>query len=150
MEDILRVIGSIARELDSIANVEFKEINLTKGQFLYLARVCENPGIIQGELAELLRVDRTTAARALRKLEDQGLISRQFTADNQKIKRLYPTEKGRSVYPIIKRENEYSNATALQGLSEEEVKQVRNLLLRVEKNVNADWHYVKNGNHLDY
>ena len=61
MEDILRVIGSIARELDSIANVEFKEINLTKGQFLYLARVCENPGIIQGELAELLRVDRTTA-----------------------------------------------------------------------------------------
>ncbi|KAF0340543.1 MarR family winged helix-turn-helix transcriptional regulator [Pediococcus acidilactici] len=150
MEDILRVIGSIARELDSIANVEFKEINLTKGQFLYLARVCENPGIIQGELAELLRVDRTTAARALRKLEDQGLISRQFTAGNQKIKRLYPTEKGRSVYPIIKRENEYSNATALQGLSEEEVKQVRNLLLRVEKNVNADWHYVKNGNHRDY
>ncbi|MEE6657521.1 MarR family transcriptional regulator [Pediococcus acidilactici] len=150
MEDILRIIGSIARELDSIANVEFKGISLTKGQFLYLARVCENPGIIQGELAELLRVDRTTAARALRKLEEQGLISRRFAADNQKIKRLYPTEKGRDVYPIIKRENEYSNATALRGLSEAEVKQVRNLLLRVEKNVNEDWHYVKSGHHRDY
>lgn len=100
MEDILRVIGSIARELDSIANVEFKEINLTKGQFLYLARVCENPGIIQGELAELLRVDRTTAARALRKLEDQGLISRQFTADNQKLNAFTQPKRGGPFTPL--------------------------------------------------
>ncbi|MCZ3394132.1 MarR family transcriptional regulator, partial [Enterococcus faecium] len=35
MEDILRSIGSISRELDSIANIEFKELNLTKGKYLY-------------------------------------------------------------------------------------------------------------------
>ncbi len=34
MEDILRVIGSIARELDSIANVEFKEITLPRAIFI--------------------------------------------------------------------------------------------------------------------
>jgi predicted transcriptional regulator len=74
MEDILRSIGSISRELDSIANIEFKELNLTKGKYLYLVRICENPGIIQGELAEKIRVDRTTAARAVMKLERMDLL----------------------------------------------------------------------------
>ena len=56
MEDILRDIGVIARALDSISNIEFKEIDLTKGQFIYLTRICENPGIIQEKLAEMLKL----------------------------------------------------------------------------------------------
>ena len=36
MENILREIGTIARALDSISNIEFKEFELTKGQYLYL------------------------------------------------------------------------------------------------------------------
>ncbi len=31
MKEILREIGMIARTLDSISNIEFKELNLTKG-----------------------------------------------------------------------------------------------------------------------
>ncbi len=65
--DILREIGMIARALDSISNIEFKEYDLTKGQYLYLVRICENPGIIQEKLAEMIKVDRTTAARAIKK-----------------------------------------------------------------------------------
>ena len=69
VEDILRDIGVIARALDSISNIEFKEIDLTKGQFIYLTRICENPGIIQEKLAEMLKIDRTTASRAIKNLE---------------------------------------------------------------------------------
>ena len=36
MKDILREIGMIARALDSISNIEFKEHDLTKGQYLYI------------------------------------------------------------------------------------------------------------------
>ena len=43
MAEILREIGMIARALDSIANIEFKEFDLTRGQYLYLIRICENP-----------------------------------------------------------------------------------------------------------
>ena len=57
MKEILREIGMIARALDSISNIEFKEHNLTKGQYLYLVRICENPGIIQEKLAEMIKVD---------------------------------------------------------------------------------------------
>ncbi len=119
MKEILREIGMIARALDSISNIEFKEYELTKGQYLYLVRICENPGIIQEKLSEMIKVDRTTAARAIKKLEINGFIEKKEDESNKKIKKLFPTEKGKNVYPFIKRENDYSNTVALEGFKSE-------------------------------
>lgn len=150
MEDVLREIGMIARALDSISNIEFKEYDLTKGQYLYLVRICENPGIIQEKLAEMIKVDRTTASRAIGKLEINGFIEKRDDKHNQKIKKLYPTEKGENVYPFIKKENDYSNMKALVGFSESEIEIISNLLQRVRKNIEIDWEYVKKGNKRNY
>ncbi|KSU83872.1 DNA-binding transcriptional regulator, MarR family [Fictibacillus enclensis] len=150
MKEILREIGMIARALDSISNIEFKEYDLTKGQYLYLVRICENPGMIQEKLAEMIKVDRTTASRAIKKLEMNGFVEKKDDQYNKKIKKLFPTEKGKSVFPFIKRENEYSNNVALEGLTEEEAETIFNLLVRVRKNVEKDWEFVKKGNKRNY
>lgn len=150
MKEILREIGMIARALDSISNIEFKEFELTKGQYLYLVRICEKPGIIQEKLAEMIKVDRTTAARAIKKLEMNGFIEKKDDEHNQKIKKLFPTEKGKKVYPFIRRENDYSNTVALEGFSETEVETIFNLLQRVRKNIEIDWEFVKKGNKRNY
>ncbi|KYD03316.1 MarR family winged helix-turn-helix transcriptional regulator [Bacillus atrophaeus] len=150
MKEILREIGMIARALDSISNIEFKEYNLTKGQYLYLVRICENPGIIQEKLAEMIKVDRTTAARAIKKLEMNGFIEKMDDEHNKKIKKLFPTEKGKDVFPVIKRENDHSNSVALAGFSEKEAETIFHLLQRIRKNVEVDWEYVKKGNKRDY
>ncbi|UJF33832.1 MarR family winged helix-turn-helix transcriptional regulator [Paenibacillus hexagrammi] len=150
MKEILREIGMIARALDSISNIEFKEYDLTKGQYLYLVRICELPGMIQEKLAELIKVDRTTAARAIKKLEMNGFIEKKDDPDNKKIKRLFPTEHGKSVYPFIKGEHDHSNRVALSGFTESEVETVFQLLQRVRKNVEKDWDYVKKGNKRIY
>jgi DNA-binding MarR family transcriptional regulator len=150
MKEILREIGMIARALDSISNIEFKEYDLTKGQYLYLVRICENPGIIQEKLAEMIKVDRTTAARAIKKLETNGFIEKKEDKHNKKINKLFPTEKGKNVYPFIKRENDYSNIVALEGFCEREVETIFNLLQRVRKNIEKDWEFVKKGNKRNY
>jgi len=150
MKEILREIGMIARALDSISNIEFKEYDLTKGQYLYIVRICENPGIIQEKLAEMIKVDRTTAARAIQKLEMNDFIEKKEDKQNKKIKKLFPTEKGKNVYPFIKRENDYSNIVALEGFSEREVETIFNLLQRVRKNIEKDWEFVKKGNKRNY
>lgn len=150
MKEILREIGMIARALDSISNIEFKEYDLTKGQYLYLVRICENPGIIQEKLAEMIKVDRTTAARAIQKLEVNGFIEKKEDKHNKKIKKLFPTEKGEKVYPFIKREHDYSNIVALEGFSEREAETMFNLLQRVRKNIEKDWEFVKKGNKRNY
>lgn len=148
--EILREIGMIARALDSISNIEFKDYDLTKGQYLYVVRICENPGIIQEKVAEMIKVDRTTAARAIKKLEMNGFIEKKEDEHNKKIKKLFPTEKGKQVYPYIKRENDHSNDVALAGFSEKEAETVFHLLQRVRANIEKDWESVKKGNKRSY
>ncbi|AET61116.1 MarR family winged helix-turn-helix transcriptional regulator [Paenibacillus terrae] len=150
MKEVLREIGMIARALDSISNIEFKEYDLTKGQYLYLVRICENPGIIQEKLAEMIKVDRTTASRAIKKLVINGFIEKKEDNHNKKNKKLFPTEKGNNVYPFIKRENDHSNNVALEGFSEREVETIFNLLQRVRENVGDEWEFVKKGNKRNY
>lgn len=93
MNDILREIGSISRMLDAIANIEFKELKLNKGQYIYLVRIFENEGIIPERLAEVIKVDRTTLSRAVRKLEENGFILKESDPFNKKIKHLYTKRK---------------------------------------------------------
>jgi len=150
MKEILREIGMIARALESISNIEFKEFDLTKGQYLYLVRICENPGIIQEQLIEMIKVDRSTAARAIQKLEMNSFIEKKEDPYNKKIKRLFPMEKGKTVYPFIKRENDYSNFVALEGFTKKETEVTFDLLQRIRKNIEKDWEFVKKGNKRNY
>ncbi|WP_210087654.1 MarR family winged helix-turn-helix transcriptional regulator [Paenibacillus turicensis] len=150
MREILREVGMIARALDSISNVEFKEIELTKGQYLYLVRIFENQGIIQEKVAEMLKVDRTTTARAIQKLESQGLIEKRNDTINKRIKRLFTTTKGDEAYSFLEREAVHTDKVALAGLNEEEREVLLHLLQRVRKNVEFDWDFVKKGNKRAY
>ena len=150
MDDIIREIGMISRALDSISNIEFKEIELTRGQYLYLVRICEHPGIIQEKLEEMIKVDRTTTARAIKRLEEKGMVQSAADQTNKKIKKLYPTDKGKKIYPFIIREHHYSNQVALKGLTSAEVEQLQRMLKKVRQNVSEDWNFVKKGNKRIY
>lgn len=150
MAEILREIGMIARALDSISNIEFKELELTKGQYLYLVRICENPGIIQEQLLDLIKVDRSTATRAIQKLESNGFIEKHSDPDNKKIKKIYPTEKARQAYPFIIQENEHSNAVALDGFTDQEAAEIERYLRRIRQNIEVDFESVKKGHKRDY
>lgn len=150
MIEILREIGMIARCLDSISNIEFKEINLSKGQYLYLVRICENPGIIQEKLSEMIKVDKTTVAHAVKKLEVQGFIEKKDDFENRKIKRLYPTDKGEEIYLLLKREEEYSDTVAHRGIGTEETQAVLKTLRKIRKNIEIDWELLKKGEERKY
>lgn len=150
MIDILREIGMIARALDGISNIEFKTLSLTKGQYLYLVRIGENPGIIQEKVADMLKVDRTTAARAIQKLVDNNFVEKRVDEKNKKIKKLYVTEKGEAIWPYIARENRYSNVVALKGFSTKEAEALHKALEKVRKNIEVDWELVKKGQKRQY
>lgn len=148
--EFLRDIGKIARALDSIANIEFKEYQLSKGQYLYLIRIFENPGIIPDRLAEMIKVDRTTAARAIKKLEEKGFIRKEADDVNKKIRRLFVTEDGAKLVPIIQLENQYSNQIALQNLSKKEIEAFSKALKIVAATIDEEWSSVKKGNKRPY
>lgn len=145
MPDVLREIGTIARALDSISNVEFKPYQLTKGQYLYLVRIYEHPGIIQEDLGKLIMVERSTVIRAVQKLVTQGLVEKRPDTTNRKIRHLFTTARAQPVYDRIIAENTYSTRVALQGLSPIEQDQLGRLLRRARQNVTHDWQAVQQG-----
>ena len=147
---VLREIGIIARALDSIANIEFRDIELARGQYLYLVRIAENPGIIQEELSELLKVDRSTVARSVKKLEAKGLVQQKAAKDNKKNKEWFVTKTGEKLYPFILAENDYSEETSLQGFSQAEVQALEKMLVRLRENITGDWEAVKKGQKRNY
>lgn len=149
-EDILRQIGTIARALDSIANIEFKDMQLSHRQYLYLARVKENPGIISDRLATMLNVDRATTARSVQKLVKNGLVRKENDPQNKKIKHLYVTAEGEKLARRIEQENVFSNETALAGLDEKQRAELEQLLQKMEDNVSENWQFVKSGGKRDY
>ena len=147
---VLREIGIMARALDSIANIEFRDLELARGQYLYLVRIGEQPGIIQEELSDLLKVDRSTVARSVKKLADKGFIRELNDPSNQKIKKWILTEKGQALYPFILAEHAYSENTALKGFSKAEILQLEEWLSKMRENIAADWELVKKGKKRNY
>ncbi|AKN31628.1 MarR family transcriptional regulator [Clostridium carboxidivorans P7] len=150
MKEILREIGKIYRCLDSISNIEFKQFDLAKGQYAYLVRICENPGIIQERIAEMLKVDRTTASRAIQKLQQSGFISKESSPENKKVLLLFPTKKGQEVYEILLEEENYTNKVALQNISVKDQKTLLSLLENMRACLEPDWTLVKKGGQRQY
>ncbi|GLI57157.1 putative HTH-type transcriptional regulator YybA [Propionigenium maris DSM 9537] len=150
MKEILREIGMIGRCCATISDIEFKEINLAKGQYLYLVRIYENPGIIQERVAAMLKVDRSTAAKAIKKLVEGGLVERVKEEGNKKELKLYCTPKGRKIYPFLEREEEHSVRVATEGMTQKEMRLAFDLLHRIRKNIEREWEDIKKGNPRRY
>lgn len=140
----------IERCFESIANIEFKEYGLAKNQYIYLVRICENPGIIQERVADLLKVHRSTASRSIEKLKKAGFVTKKKDKDNKKIFKLYPTDSGIKIFTLLKKEEEYSDKIALKNFSTEEINTLLNLLQRIRTNIEPDWELMKRGGTRDY
>jgi len=103
---ILRNVGILERTIKAIAESKFREMGLSRGQFLYIVRICENSGINQISISNMLKVDKTSAAKSINKLVENGFIIKERDKNDIRSYLLYPTEKGEKIYnKIIKEEN---------------------------------------------
>ncbi|MCK8617107.1 MarR family transcriptional regulator [Fructobacillus sp. M158] len=130
--EIFRQMGAISRTATTSMNQAAKKYQLENNLFLYLIRIVENEGLTQSSLAELVRVDKTTLSRALRKLDERGYIDKVAGPANRKAKQLFPTEKGRESYQFLEKiEKEYVHEK-MTKLTTMEQKELRRLLAKVD------------------
>ncbi len=140
---IIREIVSISRCLSFIRNVEFKHLDLTRGQHSFLTRIMENPGISQEELTFLLRGDKTTTAKALRKLENKGYINRVKSTSDKRSWNIYPEDKLVQIYPYLIQKIESTARDGLRGFSEEELETMLSYIQRMRENMDVEWGRLK-------
>jgi DNA-binding MarR family transcriptional regulator len=136
---ILREVGTLSRSIHSICDIKFKELKLQKGQFIYLTRICENPGINLIDLTILLKIDKTSTTKAIQKLEAEGYIERKKDINDKRVIRLYPSEKGFKSYDDIINEENKNIEICLKNFSEEEKSIITELIMKMSKNIESEW-----------
>lgn len=140
---ILRRLGTLTRTIHAIVESKFREKGLKKGQFLYISRICENPGINQMALSNLLKVDKTTAAKSIKKLIEQKLVTKMRDANDGRSYLLYPTDTCNEIYKAIIEEENRQIDICFDGFDPEEKDLILTLLSKMTDNMEDDWAMLK-------
>ena len=80
---------------------EIEKYGIHGGQFQFLRSLSKKDSISQEELANIYHNHQSTIARALRKLEDNGMISRKVDENNRRKNIITITAKGRNIVDKI-------------------------------------------------
>ncbi len=89
------------------------------GQFVFLAELFQEEGISQDELSRRVGVNKSNTSRALLKLEEYGLIRRENSLANHRIKIVYLEPRAREVEKEFRKIQKRWNSLLVEGLPEE-------------------------------
>ena len=90
--NLQRAARAVARRYDRALQC----VGLTSGQFSILAGLLRDDAIALGDLSAALGLDRTTLNRNLRPLEDEGLVESVADSQDQRVRALRLTARGRA------------------------------------------------------
>ncbi len=88
---------ALARVLEREWTRAFKPFGLTPSQAFTVRVVLAQPGVLQGELAKLMVIQRPTATRVLDGLQKLGLVERRGTGGDARELAIFPTAAARAI-----------------------------------------------------
>lgn len=143
-DEILRQIGALSRSIHSINDIYFKPFDLQRSQFIFVTRICENPGLHLIDLTNMLKVDKATTTKAVQKLIASGFIERQRDEGDRRAWQLFPTAKAAQLYEKIIAEENRNIAICFSDFTAEERAEVCRLVGKMSDNILKEWKKYKN------
>lgn len=132
-----KYISQLYRKGSVFIYKEVSEYGIGSGQFMFLLELYINDGKNQEEIAETLKIDKGTTARALKKLEEQGFVTRIKDENDKRSNKIYLNDKAKDVREgVLDVLNDW-NKEITKSLTEEEEEMLKSLLEKVCKNINV-------------
>ena len=132
-----KYISQLYRKGSVFINKEVSEYGIGSGQFMFLLELYINDGKNQEEIAETLKIDKGTTARALKKLEEQGFVTRIKDENDKRSNKIYLNDKAKDVREgVLDVLNDWIKEIT-KSLTEEEEEMLKSLLEKVCKNINV-------------
>lgn len=82
----------------SFVDGKLKAFGINSGQYYYIVAICNDEGITQDKLADIINVHPSNVARALDVLTRKGYIVKEDFKSDRRTWCLYSTEKARAIY----------------------------------------------------
>lgn len=144
LEPFGKYIAAIYRHQQILINHYLNPYQIGSGQFIFLLSIDEHEGISQKELSKLIKIDKTTTTKALKKLEDEGYISRVQDLSDRRYYKLYLTLKGRNFIPILRKILGEITDMLSRGMTDDEHKETIKSLEIILNNVQESVEAIKN------
>lgn len=113
-------------------------VGLHVGQEMVLLELWREDGLRGGDLASRLGVEPPTVSRMLGRLEGCGLVERRRDPEDARSFRVYLTDEGRNLQPLVEDLWQGVEDRAFEGMSEAEKVLLKGLLSRVRENLSAN------------
>lgn len=114
---------------------ELEDYGVGSGQYTILLALYKKDGISQEELANHIRMDKANIGRGIKKLMEQGFITRKTNPSDQRAYCVYLTDKGREIQPIIFEVLSKWIDILVKGFTDEEIQVFQELLQRIFENL---------------
>lgn len=96
-----KLVSILYRQSHVYINYALKDLNISSSEYIFMVELYNNEGISQEELSSLLLIDKAATARALKSLEEKGLIIRQKNVTDKRANKVFTTDKGKSYKETI-------------------------------------------------
>jgi DNA-binding MarR family transcriptional regulator len=134
-ERLSYLLARICHAHRNLVHGELSKLNLHVGQEMFLLRLWEQDGITLSEMAEGLCVQQATVTRMLGRIESAGLVTRLNDPDDQRVSRVYLTEKGGNLLQPVAQMWAEVETRLLTNFTLEERLLLRRLLLQLYSNL---------------
>jgi DNA-binding MarR family transcriptional regulator len=134
-DHISRRIRGLNRQHQNLMQELLQDYELYPGQPPLMFSLEREPGRSQNELAKELGIQKATLTVMLNRMEKTGLVRRESDARDQRISRIFLTDKGKGLLVRLQRTLDVLEEQAMKGFSEEEKQGMREMLARIEKNL---------------
>jgi DNA-binding MarR family transcriptional regulator len=129
------LLVQICRAHRNKAQELLSRLNLYPGQEFLLINLWPEDGLTHSDVAESLCVQPATVTKMLDRLVKGGLVQRQQDTDDQRVSRVYLTEKGRDLLRPIEQVWDELEQISFANLTLEERVLLRRILLQVNENL---------------
>jgi len=134
-ESIRYLLTRICKLSRDRSRVLMAEIGIHCGQGIALRQLWRTDGLTQSELAHRLHVAPATVTIALQRMERIGLIKRRSDQRDQRVSRVFLTDRGRSLRANVEGNWSKLEEQMLAGFSSTEREVMREYLLRIRANL---------------
>lgn len=133
-EKVMDSLIRINRKLFTVNNYNNDSL-IGIGQINILNEIMNHEKITQDELAKVMNLDKTTIAKAVKRLESNGLITRNQCETDRRKKELSVTEKVLNVKEHMTKHMDENRNSIFEGVNEDEMDIFQDVLKKIETNI---------------
>ncbi len=136
IDDCLGFIANrLVRVFQKAFDKKLADHNLTSAQFCVLAKLFEEQGLTQTELANRLYIESPTLVRTLDRLEAAGIIERRRSPKDRRAYHIFLTKKGMGYRELIDKVGFEVHREATKGLTKKQAQGLKSALFKIWSNL---------------